>query len=253
MAFWGPPFVARRRPGAARLRGGTRPAGGTAGADGRAARAGRRPARAAHGRDPDRHRHRRGAGRQHRLGADHELHGDGRCGEPRLQARGHEQALWHQHPGQRRDRAAGGGCDRVARDRLPRSPVWLSPSGCSRSWAARARSIRHPGAARPLRRGSRRLSHRRVGQGARGVRRLPRTAPGRRAGPDVPAAAGDAGVDVKCCTGDVAAGNDGLQFMGRATTPLSDQPKVKAKAWLPGSRNSTSNSRSVTAPLCRTS
>ena len=62
--------------------------------DKRRARRSAGPCAAAH-----RAQHRRGAGRQHRLAAALQLHGDGRHGEPRLAARGRQQVLRHHDHG----------------------------------------------------------------------------------------------------------------------------------------------------------
>src|SRR3954449_8142156 len=70
----------------------------------------------------DRHRHRRGPDRQHRLRADDELHGDGRRREPCLAARSRQQDLWYPYS----DLAGDGGCDRLA----PR--IARSRSSCGR-------------------------------------------------------------------------------------------------------------------------
>ena len=68
--------------------------------------------------------HRRGAGRQHRLAAALQLHGDGRHGEPRLAARGRQQVVRHHHHGVGGD--GGGG-------RATRSPGASSTRSASRA------------------------------------------------------------------------------------------------------------------------
>ena len=111
------------RPRRARLPGGAGPAGGAAGAGCGTARAGGRPARPAAGRDPGRHRHRRGAGRQHRLGHGKSYTVMGGAVNLASRLKASNKALRHQHPGQRRHRAAGGGAVELREIELATSPA----------------------------------------------------------------------------------------------------------------------------------
>ena len=97
-----------------------------------AAAFGGRPVAAAH-----RAQHRRGAGRQHRLAAALQLHGDGRHGEPRLAAGGRQQVLRHHDHGVGDD----GGADRrdVRLARARRHPGEGPQPGGEDLRAARAR------------------------------------------------------------------------------------------------------------------
>ena len=103
-------------------------------------------------RRPHRHRDRRGAGRQHRLGIHDELHRDGRRGEPGLAPGGRQQVL--------RQPFAGFGSQRswrpAMRSSCARSTGWWSsarpmPKRCSRSSGAQGELDRE---ATELRRGT---------------------------------------------------------------------------------------------------
>ena len=83
MAFWDAGLRPWRRPGRARLPGGPRPAPCPGAAPHPHARRSWPAGRGSLGRDPLRHRHRRGAGRQHRLGPLAQLHRHRRRGERR--------------------------------------------------------------------------------------------------------------------------------------------------------------------------
>ena len=94
MAYWGPPFTEHGEQARLACLAAVEMAESRCGAANRAARVARRARRAERLRRPHRHCHRRGAGRQHRLGVHDELHRHGRCGESGVAPGERQQDLW---------------------------------------------------------------------------------------------------------------------------------------------------------------
>ena len=117
MAYWGPPFTEHGEQARLACLAAVEMADRGAALRNRIARAARRAHRAERLRRPHRHRHRRGAGRQHRLGIHDELHGDGRRGEPGVAAGERQQDLRQPLAGVGACDCGGRRCDRGARDR----------------------------------------------------------------------------------------------------------------------------------------
>src|SRR5262245_12832432 len=117
MAYWGPPFVEAADQATAACLAAIDMIDRIPDLAQRPPRAARRAQHSVGVRPQDRHRDRRGAGREHRLGVHDELHRDGRHGESGSAPGSGQQDLRYTHPGVRGDCCRGPRRGRRARDR----------------------------------------------------------------------------------------------------------------------------------------